>query len=415
MANIFAITTPAEDMKADAAGKASAIFTVTNTSHKPVRGIARARALGNTENDWLDVEGETERDFGAGATEQFTVNFSKSADAPAGKFPFRLDVASATNPDEEFTEGPTVNVQTAPQAQLIKKAGFPWWIIPVIALLLLLIAGAVWFLVFRTDGNQPDSASAANARKRNAAGNFAGTWVNDKVSKKAPIAKIVIQPDGDLFEVTLADGITDGNFALGSFRDSNSLGPFKSGVDPNGTWQAKNAKEGKVTIVTLRLMDQDRLSLNLALSRPRQGGDGAETVTFNQNLTRSTADKDEQPTPTPPAAAAANNNIQPAPAVNPAPGVAGRWEGQGTAAGNCVIRRDGDSYTLQCDGGRVYRGTVAADGTGTFSLTDSEGSTTITIEWSGGDTLFAHWVTDRPDDIPRVRTRDVRYSRMKPR
>ncbi len=79
MANIFAITTSAVDIKADAEGKASAVFTVTNTTGKPIRGIVKARAMGNTQQEWLDTEGELERDFGANGTQQFTVNFRKPA------------------------------------------------------------------------------------------------------------------------------------------------------------------------------------------------------------------------------------------------------------------------------------------------------------------------------------------------
>ncbi len=105
MGNIFAITTAAEDIDADAAGKATAIFTVTNTSTKPMRAMAKTRPIDNTEQNWLDIEGESERDFGAGATQQFTVNFNRPSGG-TGKFPFRLDVASAIDPDEQFTEGP---------------------------------------------------------------------------------------------------------------------------------------------------------------------------------------------------------------------------------------------------------------------------------------------------------------------
>src|ERR1041384_2757886 len=168
MANIFAITTATDDIKADAEGKASADYTVTNTSNKPMRGIAKARTLGNTQQDWLSVEGETERDFSANGTQQFTVNFRKPpTQAAAGgpvtpeKFPFRLDVSSALNPDEQFTEGPTINVEVTPAAPKPPPKPFPWWIIPIIAGVLALIIGVILFFAFCGKG-----------------GKFAGTWVN---------------------------------------------------------------------------------------------------------------------------------------------------------------------------------------------------------------------------------------------
>src|SRR5882757_4616822 len=151
MANIFAITSATEGIKADADGKAGVVYTVTNTSSKPMRGIAKARPLGNTQQEWLTVEGETERDFSANGTQQFTVNFLKppgaaAAGAPAPeKFPFRLDVASATNPDEQFTEGPTITVEVAPPVQKPPPRSFPWWIILVIVGVVLIVAAALFF------------------------------------------------------------------------------------------------------------------------------------------------------------------------------------------------------------------------------------------------------------------------------
>jgi beta-lactam-binding protein with PASTA domain len=147
MAKTFAITTIATDtVKADATGHTEAVFTVTNTASRPIRGLAKVKALGDSKKEWLSIAGETERDFGSGATEQFTVNFDAPG-APAGKYSFRLDVASSLNPDEDFTEGPPVNVEVGGAAPVAAKKGFPMWIIPVIAVGLLLVIGlVVWLL-----------------------------------------------------------------------------------------------------------------------------------------------------------------------------------------------------------------------------------------------------------------------------
>src|ERR1044072_1055837 len=162
MANIFNMTAAATEVKADAEGKATAICTVTNALDKPVRGIAKAKALGNTQQDWLSVKGEVERDFGAHATEQFTVEFSKPAGsatpgtsaAPPEKFSFRLDVFSAANPDEEFTEGQTVNVEVKQPEALPVKKPFPWWILIVAGAVLILIV--VLLLIFFGRGGGTD-------------------------------------------------------------------------------------------------------------------------------------------------------------------------------------------------------------------------------------------------------------------
>jgi hypothetical protein len=155
MAKSFSTTTATMTLKADAAGHAQAVFTVTNATPRPIRGMARARALGDTKREWLSVAGETERDFGGGTTEQFTVNFD-AAGAPAGKYPFRLDVSSARNPDEDFTEGPTVTVEVAgapppPPPPPPKK----WWIIFVIIGGVVLIGIIILIVVLVGNGKKP--------------------------------------------------------------------------------------------------------------------------------------------------------------------------------------------------------------------------------------------------------------------
>jgi hypothetical protein len=182
MAKSFAITTTAtETLRADAKGHAEAGFTVTNTTSRPIRGLAQVRALGDTKREWLSIQGETERDFAAGATQQLTVSFNgpaadpaaaapqggaaPAAGAPAGpaarKYPFRLDVATALNPDEDFTEGPTVTVEIAGTSVTTKNGKFPLWIIFVIVGVLLLIGIIVLVVVLmsgdkeETDGSEP--------------------------------------------------------------------------------------------------------------------------------------------------------------------------------------------------------------------------------------------------------------------
>ncbi|HYY58702.1 MAG TPA: PASTA domain-containing protein, partial [Pyrinomonadaceae bacterium] len=193
MARSFAITTTATDtLQADAQGHAQAVFTVTNSTSRPIRGLAKVKALGDTKRDWINIEGEAERDFAAGTTQQFTVNFDAKPDpaaaastAPAasaatpaaaaasattptaaatatpaadtaaassasgvkpGKYGFRLDVASAMKSDEDFTEGPVVTVEVPALAAPVKKK-FPIWIIPVVAVVLIALGLTLWLLL----------------------------------------------------------------------------------------------------------------------------------------------------------------------------------------------------------------------------------------------------------------------------
>src|ERR1044072_1218245 len=207
MANIFAITTPADDIKADAEGKASAVFTVTNTTSKPIRGIVKARPMGNTQQDWLDTEGELERDFGANGTQQFTVNFRKPAAVMLTadeKFPFRFDVASTLNPDEQFTEGPTVNIEVkgAPAAPPPKKP-FPLWLILAIAGGLLLIILLVLFLVLQK-GCSSGGGANSNSNSSPQVTDIAGSWRPDNADPNFTfVAQADIKQSGRDIEVRI--------------------------------------------------------------------------------------------------------------------------------------------------------------------------------------------------------------------
>lgn len=172
MAKTFTITTTAPDtIKTDARGHAEAVYTVTNTTSRPVRGMAKAAALDSTKQEWLQITGEADRDFAAGSTQQFVVTFDApvAAPKPAGtggsatpaadtattdKYGFRLIVASATNPDEDFTEGQTIRVEM-PKAEAPKETKpFPKWIFIPIAIVVLLVIGLVLWLVLR--GGKPE-------------------------------------------------------------------------------------------------------------------------------------------------------------------------------------------------------------------------------------------------------------------
>ena len=156
----FTISTPSTELKTDTKGHTEAVFTVTNITTRPVRGMARPKALQSAKADWLKVTGPTEMDFPPGGTQQITVSFDgpppaapPATPAAAEQYSFRLDVASAMNPDEDFTEGPEVKVQfpAAPKAEPGPKPGFPKWIfIPIAALLLIGVGLGLYFALRKT-------------------------------------------------------------------------------------------------------------------------------------------------------------------------------------------------------------------------------------------------------------------------
>jgi hypothetical protein len=166
MASVFAITTATDKLKTET-GSVTTVFTVTNSTSRPLRGFVKIKPLSNTQAQWLKVEGETERDFPAGGTHQFTVTFNKpkpgtppSAPQPAESFPFRLDAISAINPDEDFTEGPVVAVEI-PEQTVEPKKSFPWWILIIVAVLLI-VGGVVAWLLLRGGGDNVEVPDVIN-------------------------------------------------------------------------------------------------------------------------------------------------------------------------------------------------------------------------------------------------------------
>jgi hypothetical protein len=272
MANLFAITTATDEIKADANGRAVAIFTVTNTSSGPVRSVAKTKAIGNTQQGWLDVQGEIERDFSAGGTQQFTVNFNKPPTPPAPnspppaaeKFPFRLDVASSVNPDEEFTEGPQVNVEVTPAAAPSKKA-FPWWIILVVLGALLLVGGLIWFLVAPKSGGEKPKEPR-----------LAGTWVGKDISRQNPLKKFEIQENGNNLKAT-----------FWSYDSDKPFGPFNGAVGADGASGQVAGRGGDGFMKTdLQLTDPDHLSVVIYYYDKKSDAEGQPNETYKQILSK---------------------------------------------------------------------------------------------------------------------------------
>ncbi|MEZ0387097.1 MAG: hypothetical protein ACAI34_08535, partial [Verrucomicrobium sp.] len=138
----FAITASASEISLNPDGKATAAFTVTNTSPRPVRGQVRVTPLGSTDPSWLKLQGPDESNFNSSESRQVVVDISPTAGAAPGKHSFRLDICATTNPDDDFTQGPATSVIIAatPAAPAPPKP-FPLWILLVI-LAVVLAGGA---------------------------------------------------------------------------------------------------------------------------------------------------------------------------------------------------------------------------------------------------------------------------------
>jgi hypothetical protein len=140
MPSPFSITAATNSVRLDENRSGETTFTVFNASGRPIRGRARLVTEDPATQTWISLAGVPERDFSIAGTHQYTVRIAVPPDAPAGNPSFRLDMVGVANPDEEYTQGPSVTFQV-PEAAPRRR--FPWWILLVAGGVLLVIVIAV--------------------------------------------------------------------------------------------------------------------------------------------------------------------------------------------------------------------------------------------------------------------------------
>ena len=120
-ASAFTITTPAATVALDQNRTGEASFTVSNVSGQAIRARVRIVPVEGAPSTWFSVVGDAERDFAAGAAQQFTVRIDPALGAPPGAYTFRADVVGIEHPDDDFTEGPSCTV-TVPASTMTLTA-----------------------------------------------------------------------------------------------------------------------------------------------------------------------------------------------------------------------------------------------------------------------------------------------------
>ena len=156
MPSVFDISALSDTVSLDDQGNGETTFTVSNHRDRARRGRAQIKvdAGGPAQASWFTIE-DPEREFpieGAQLVQQFAVRLKVPTDKPV-KGSFKLVVASVRLPevpDEHFTVGPPVGFELKAVEPVGKKA-FPWSIVVVGLVALLLIGGLVtWLLSGRT-------------------------------------------------------------------------------------------------------------------------------------------------------------------------------------------------------------------------------------------------------------------------
>jgi eukaryotic-like serine/threonine-protein kinase len=206
MSRVFAITSATDHISVNPDGKGEVTFTVTNSAARPIRAQIKARPLEETKSEWLSIIGEPERDFTPGVTQQVVVQLP--AGTPAGKHFFRIDAISVENPDEDYSEGPVVALKRGLPAPPARP--FPWWILIVVSVSLVLVSGLVYLLIPKK-GEVPNVVVPVVINKPFKEAEervIARGLVVDKESKEDPEAKEEMVIDQDPKEGSIKKGGT---------------------------------------------------------------------------------------------------------------------------------------------------------------------------------------------------------------
>ena len=160
MPSPFTITAATNSLRLDSKRQAETTFTVYNGTGRNTRGRAGLVPQDPAAAPWLTLVDDAERDFPIAGTQQYTVKIAPPPDAPAGNYPFRLDVLAVDNPDEDLTQGPSVTFEVPAPEPVGKK--FPWWILIVALVVLLVVGGVIAFFIFRPDPTKQEDAAKYN-------------------------------------------------------------------------------------------------------------------------------------------------------------------------------------------------------------------------------------------------------------
>lgn len=157
MPNYYEIS-PTDDVLTLQQGKGTAGFSVRYMGEGTVEAKAEVVALQGAEQDWLQMAQPATKPMQPNQTQTFKALVNVPPGTPPGKYGLRLDVMSVENTDEEYNQGPVISFEvpeTAAEPPQNDK-GFPWWIVIVAALVLVLLVGGITTYVLTRNGDDPD-------------------------------------------------------------------------------------------------------------------------------------------------------------------------------------------------------------------------------------------------------------------
>jgi hypothetical protein len=127
VSDAFSITPSATTLVLDASGQATISFYVTNATGRPLRMRAVLHAIEPARPEWFSFVGEAEQETPLGGTHQYDVAIAVPKATPPGSYQLRLSAHAEDQPDEDFSQGPTVTITVREPAPSEPRQRFPWW------------------------------------------------------------------------------------------------------------------------------------------------------------------------------------------------------------------------------------------------------------------------------------------------
>jgi hypothetical protein len=175
MAGAFAITTTTTSAKLPSTRRGQFQFTVTNISGRQLTARGKVTPQTPEQNAWFTIEGQPERSCAPNATLNYAVDVAIPLTAPATPITFHLDAIGVENPDEYNSQGPAIVLEVPPAEQ--PKAPFPWWIVAVAAVAVLVLGGGTFLAYHFISGTNKQAAQASPSPKADPRDRFVATWV----------------------------------------------------------------------------------------------------------------------------------------------------------------------------------------------------------------------------------------------
>jgi hypothetical protein len=158
MTSLFAITAKPPALRLIVGSGGTVTFTVSFANPPPAATVPFPAHANLVPQDavvapWLALDGPPGRHFAPNSTEVYTVKVAAPANAMPGTTAFRLDMIGDENPDEQYTQGPSVALEI--EAAPIPKKKPPFWLWIAIAAAVLVIGGTALTFALTRGGQTP--------------------------------------------------------------------------------------------------------------------------------------------------------------------------------------------------------------------------------------------------------------------